>query len=128
MSLIMAKDQNASLRHIVWDAKFLLSKPAQYSIDPPDGIPKENFTLALGPKQRIADIRSSDETFKLDTHGFAVRDNPLPPMIWDDEHIEKDYIPMLSAMLREAVPDATKVVTFDYRVCCSISCTAKVSL
>lgn len=123
----MPKDQNASLRHIVWDAKFLHSKPAQYSIDPPDGIPKENFTLALTPEQRIADIRGSDETFELDTHGFTVRENPLPPMKWDDENIEKNYLPMLSAMVREEVPDATKVVAFDYRVGYSTSLTAKLS-
>ncbi|ROW08348.1 hypothetical protein VMCG_03249 [Cytospora schulzeri] len=112
----MAKVQNARLNHIQWEDKFLHTKPTQYSVDPPEGVPKQNFTLALGPAQNIFDLRDCDETFELDKQGFTVRSHPLPPMTWDKDTIEATYLPMVIALVQETVPDATKIVPFDYRL------------
>lgn len=75
-----------------------------------------NFALNLAPQQKIADMRGFSQPFELDTHGFAYRKHPLPDMTWDEESIQKIYMPLAEQLIRDAVPGATKVVAFDYRV------------
>ena len=113
----MSKDQRARLRHIEWRDEFLDEKPTQYNVDPPEGKEKQNFVLSYAPEQVIADIRSSGKTFELDKNGFCVVEDPLPDITWDKETVESTYLPMAIALVHKAVPDATKVVPFDFRVC-----------
>ncbi|KAL6852589.1 hypothetical protein ACO1O0_007136 [Amphichorda felina] len=112
----MSKDQRARLRHIEWRDEFLDEKPTQYNVDPPEGKEKQNFVLSYAPEQVIADIRSSGKTFELDKNGFCVVEDPLPDITWDKETVESTYLPMAIALVHKAVPDATKVVPFDFRL------------
>lgn len=111
------KNQCAQLRHIEWRDEFLSEKPTQYNVEPPEGKEKQNFVLSYGPQQTISDIRSSGKTFELDRNGFCVAEDPLPDNIsWDKETVESTYLPMAIALVHKVVPDATKVVPFDWRV------------
>ncbi|KAI0436662.1 hypothetical protein F4803DRAFT_541414 [Xylaria telfairii] len=114
--MAVAIDQITRLRHIVWDDAFIQSKPTHYNLEPPKGLPNMNFTLDLAPQQKIADMRGSSEPFELDTHGFTYRNHPLPDISWDEESIQKIYMPLAEQLIRDAVPSATKVVAFDYRL------------
>lgn len=113
----MAKDQTAQLRHIEWKDSFDTDKPTQYNADVPEGKESQNFVLSYADPETIYDIRSSGRTFELDLNGFTVVDDPLSPaMQWDKESIESNYLPQAIALVHRVVPDATKVVPFDYRV------------
>ncbi|KID85049.1 methyltransferase CmcJ, partial [Metarhizium majus ARSEF 297] len=112
----MAKDEYISLRHIEWSDSFLTEKPTQYSTEPPEGKEKQNFVLSYAPEQKIADIRGSGKTFELDRNGFTIINDPLPSMKWDKESIQSTYLPRAIALVHRAVPDATEVVPFDFRL------------
>ena len=108
--------QSVQLNYFKWDDKFQTTKPYELLVDVPDDFPSQNFTVAAGPLETIHDIRGEESDFSLDQNGFIIRKDALPLRNWTRETIERDYFPVVDALIRREVDDVDEVCLFDWRV------------
>jgi hypothetical protein len=83
----------------------------------PEGFPRTNMELELGPEERIRDIRASQGTFSLDDNGFAYRHHRLTTKVWDESTIEREYLPSIEHMMQAEMGEGAVVKVFQWRVC-----------
>jgi hypothetical protein len=93
-------------------------KPFNYVEKAPEGEPQRNF----GDDNRevlIQDIRGREHEYTLDRDAFAVIRGVAPSKekdFADDESIKANYYPELEELIRQNIPDVSKVFFFDYTI------------
>ncbi|KAK1750107.1 hypothetical protein QBC47DRAFT_124929 [Echria macrotheca] len=125
------RDETARLNYLVWKDDFRTEKPYEILSAIPKGFPKTNFVVKPGPHDEIMhDIRGRDTEFTLDANGFEIRQHALDlaPETFDNaETIEREYLPMVEALLQEVDPGA-EVYIFDWRMRSSDRSKSKLSV
>lgn len=94
------------------------SIPFQYVEEPPEGLPKRNYSDAEIDVQ-ISDIRGSESAFNLDTHAFQALSgvSSSPSVDFNsDASVQEHYYPEVESLLLSAVPGATRVQIFDHTI------------
>ncbi|KAH7408887.1 hypothetical protein BKA64DRAFT_663745 [Cadophora sp. MPI-SDFR-AT-0126] len=115
------RDERARFLYLLWDDKFLTEKPYQVFVPLPDGVPEErqsNLNFAQSEEVIVMDIRGHPiDDFSLDTSGFEVArcETKLEDFLCPDD-IESIYLQEMKDLLRARMPDAEKIVIFDWRI------------
>jgi hypothetical protein len=110
--------ETTSLQFIKWNEVYKTEKPYQIFIDLPPSTPRTNVVFESRDVV-FRDIRGSEETFDLDTHGFMMRNvgeveglNEDPTTVF----MEQVYLPSVEELLKREVEGADRVKIFDWRV------------
>lgn len=95
------------------------SRPFVQIEEPPLDPPKRNFSEVSHPVT-LDDIRGSELQYSLDTDGFqvlrGVSSAATSETFDSDKAIREIYLPEVEELLLRAIPDARKVVIFDYTI------------
>ncbi|KAH8807701.1 hypothetical protein F5884DRAFT_900056 [Xylogone sp. PMI_703] len=110
-----AQHESVRLRYIQWKDEFDFEKPYEILSETPEGFPRSNFTISLGPEETIHDIRGQESKFNLDNHAFEIRTHKLTVSSFDKDTIEQEYLGSIKSFLQEFDPGA-EVYIFDWRL------------
>lgn len=84
----------------------------------PEGVAQTNYTTEeVGVK--IRDIRSQPpNTFSLDKNAFEVHESHDSPDVdfWNDESVREKYYPEVEQLIKNKIPNTSKVILFDHTV------------
>lgn len=122
------RNEISRLRYIDWDDKFIHEKPYVAYGDGQENSPSTNFTYEPRREEIIRDIRSTDTTFNLDDHGFAMRDHKLTSTGFDKDTVEEKYLPSIHQFLRQEFGPEAECLIFDWRVGRRVRCGRATSL
>jgi hypothetical protein len=93
-----------------------------YVQEPPAGQPQRNYG-ADTQKVTIQDIRGKENTFSVDSSGFAALPNITSQLKYEDwEHdavIKENYYPEVEQLLLNNLPGASRVLIFDHTIRCT---------
>jgi hypothetical protein len=110
----------ATFRYFDWKPEYEKVRPYEvlFDIDPKAGVPRCNFSFVPGSEpEEVTSIRGREQDFSLDKHGFAIGSHKTTFEDWfDREALQKRYIPELEQWLLTQLPDAERVVAYDWRV------------
>ncbi|KAK1226891.1 hypothetical protein PQX77_010107 [Marasmius sp. AFHP31] len=91
------------------------SKPYTYTHEPPEGVPRVNYTTREHVLQ-IENVRGKEDAVGLDKTGFYFGKHPASHTSFkNDAEIEKEYYPESIELIKQ-LTGATKVVLFDHTV------------
>ncbi|KAK1227411.1 hypothetical protein PQX77_009596 [Marasmius sp. AFHP31] len=91
------------------------SKPYNYVVEPPAGVPRLNYTTEEYVLQ-IENVRGKEDSVSLDKSGFYFGKHPVSHTSFaNDEEIKKEYYPESIELLKK-LTGASKVVLFDHTV------------
>lgn len=113
----MAQETKGRFGYFQWSDKFNSEKPYYLYMDAPKGFPTSNFSTVPGPAETVHDLNQRNEEFNLDDQGFMVVRQSLCVKNFDQESVEKVYLPSLEKVLRGVVGQDAEIVWFDWRVC-----------
>ena len=93
------------------------SKPFNYPNEPPEGLPKRNFSDA-NTAIPIHDIRGQESFYNIDENAFETLKTgpPIDVDFTSKGSIEEKYYPEVERLLRKRLPNAHRIVPFDYIV------------
>ncbi|KAM5343508.1 hypothetical protein ACJ41O_012045 [Fusarium nematophilum] len=111
----MPEDARAQFAYFQWSEKFNEEKPYYLYMDPPKGLPTSNFSMLQGAAELVHDLSQNAQDFNLDDHGFMVAQQSLCVDKFDQETVERDYLPSLEKVIRDAVGQEAEIVWFDWR-------------
>ncbi|KAJ5805664.1 uncharacterized protein N7503_003266 [Penicillium pulvis] len=113
----MAKDQRAQLRYFQWSPEFYKTKPYELLLDNiPDDFPVTNFETSPEEAEVIQDLRGMEQSFTLEDHGFCIAKQRLDIPVFDQDTIEKVYLPQVERLLKGMMPDIQDLFIFDWRL------------
>ena len=93
----------------------IAERPRTYTFEPAPGAPQTNV-VAEAHRVRILNARPNADTFRLDTHGFAIVHKPSAITDFDDEAaIRTTYYAEAIQLLKE-VTGADRVFIFDHTI------------
>ena len=100
-----------------YDAPADGSKPFSYTIEPPAGLPKRNHGDAIIAIS-IHDIRGHESLYNIDENAFeALKTGPsIDVDFTSKESIEAKYYLEIERLLRKRLPEAKRIVPFNYIV------------
>ncbi|KAI8938777.1 hypothetical protein NX059_004641 [Plenodomus lindquistii] len=112
---------NATFNYFKWGPLFEKEKPFEILMDIPDSATDTRQTnLQFEPSKhihRVRSVRSNVHGFELDTHGFAFRKHATKFCDWHNKDaVEEQYIPEMERFLQRNLPDATRVVAYNWRI------------
>ncbi|KAK1221768.1 hypothetical protein PQX77_015424 [Marasmius sp. AFHP31] len=91
------------------------SKPYNYVVEPPAGVPRLNYTTKEYVLQ-IENVRGKEDSVSLDKSGFYFGKHPVSHTSFaNDEEIKKEYYPESIELLKK-LTRASKIVLFDHTV------------
>ncbi|KAJ5352053.1 7 alpha-cephem-methoxylase [Penicillium brevicompactum] len=93
----------AIFSYIKWDSKFEHEKPYFMLMDCPDDFPQRNYESEEGPTEIVHDLRGQFEKFNLDDHGFVATTQQLVITDFNEETVNKSYLPSLEQLVRDVV-------------------------
>jgi hypothetical protein len=99
--------------------KYKTEKPYRLFVGLPDA--SDDFPVTNCETEEFCvslhDIRGRENNYNLDEHGFQCIRYTHAFSSWDDaESIDTQYLPQVEKSIRENIPDARRVVVYNWRV------------
>lgn len=118
MSPQTSQDVQASVQFLTWQDMYNREKPFNLFFDiSPDAKDQRKTNLVFEDVDiQINDMRGSEESFDLDTHGFMVTQLPPFAIRLENGPVEEFYLPAVEKLVKEKVEGADRVLIYDWRV------------
>lgn len=110
--------ETTTFTYLEWQNKYQYEKPYQIFTALSDtSFPLSNLVFRDGSPERVQDARGREDSFDLDSSGFAFRKDELPPGGFESsEWVETEYFARMEEVLRNNLSDVGKVHFFDWRI------------